>query len=70
MPEIKLSCGADRLLGEQQFSGLVKGKRVGAVVNHTAVTSDFTLWPGVLQERTGAKLEVVFTPEHGLWGQE
>jgi uncharacterized protein YbbC (DUF1343 family) len=70
MPEIKLSCGADRLLGEAGFRSLVKGKRVGAVVNHTAVTSDYTFWPRVLEARTGAKLEVVFTPEHGLWGQE
>ena len=70
MPETAVACGADRLLREQEFRTLVKGKRVGAVVNHTAVTSDYEFWPWVLEQRTGAKLEIVFTPEHGLWGQE
>ncbi len=70
MPKTTVTCGADRLLGEKTFRALVKGKRVGAVVNHTAVTSDYTFWPSVLEARTGAKLEVIFTPEHGLWGQE
>jgi len=70
MPKTPVACGADRLLDEQGFRTLVRGKRVGAVVNHTAVTSGYMLWPRVLEARTGAKLEVVFTPEHGLWGQE
>ena len=63
-------CGADRLLGGKEFSSLVAGKKAGAVVNHTAVTSNYTFWPAVLAEQTGARLEVLFSPEHGLWGEE
>lgn len=70
MPRAEVSCGADRLLGTEKFRSLVAGRRTGAVVNHTAVSSDYTFWPSVLEARTGAKLEVIFAPEHGLWGQE
>ncbi|MEA1996688.1 MAG: DUF1343 domain-containing protein [Gemmatimonadota bacterium] len=66
-----VTCGADRLLGEERFLALVRGKRVGVVVNQTAVMSgDYSFWPARLKELTGAVLEVVFSPEHGLWGAE
>ncbi|HUU29097.1 MAG TPA: DUF1343 domain-containing protein [archaeon] len=70
MPETIITCGADRLLGEDQFKGLVESKRVGVAVNHTAVTADYSFWPSLLKKRTGARLEVIFSPEHGLWGAE
>lgn len=66
----KILCGADRLLSEDSFRDSLEGRKIAAVVNHTAVTADYAFWPLLLGERTGAALEVIFAPEHGLWGQE
>ncbi len=66
----QVRCGADRLLREDQFRRLVAGRRVGVVVNQTAVTADYTFWPRALRETTGARLEVVFSPEHGLFAEQ
>jgi len=68
LPLVK--CGADLLLSEEEFRSLVDGKRVGAVVNHTAVTGDYSFWPLLLPKLSGARLEVIFSPEHGLWGAQ
>ena len=70
MNRTKIICGAERLLSESEFTALVAGRTVGAVVNQTAVLGDYTFWPAVLGVRTGARLEVLFTPEHGLWGEQ
>ncbi|MFH1069288.1 MAG: DUF1343 domain-containing protein, partial [Candidatus Glassbacteria bacterium] len=66
----RVICGADRLFEEKEFRGLVERKRVAAVVNHSAVLADYTFWPAVLAERTSARLVRLFSPEHGLWGEE
>ncbi len=65
-----VATGADRLLGRPELRRLVAGRRVGLLVNHTAVTRDYRFWPAGLRELTGARLEVIFSPEHGLWGEE
>ncbi len=70
MGRIKISCGADCLLTESRLRDRLRGKRVGVVVNHTAVTRDYSFWPALLARRTGAGLEVIFTPEHGLWAEQ
>lgn len=70
MSRTKVSCGADCLLTELRFREQLSGQRVGAVVNHTAVTAGYEFWPSLLARQTGAALEVIFTPEHGLWGEQ
>ncbi len=70
MKRTRISCGADRLLTESQWRDRLAGRRVGAVVNHTAVTGGYQFWPALLAECTGAVLDVIFTPEHGLWGEQ
>jgi uncharacterized protein YbbC (DUF1343 family) len=70
MNRIKIQSGADRLLDESQWRERLAGSRVGAVVNHTAVTGSYEFWPSLLAGRTGAGLELIFTPEHGLWGEQ
>ena len=68
MKKPQVSTGADRLLSEDHYRELVAGKRVGVVVNQTAVTADYTFWPSLLEKAASAICEVVFSPEHGLWG--
>ena len=63
-----VSTGADRLFSEDRYLELVAGKRVGVVANQTAVTEDYTFWPCILEKAAGAVCEVIFSPEHGLWG--
>ena len=70
MKRTKINCGADRLLTESRWRDRLAGRRVGAVVNHTAVTGEYQFWPALLAECTGAVLDVIFTPEHGLWGEQ
>jgi len=64
----QVTTGADRLLSEGCFRELVSGKRVGVVVNQTAVTADYAFWPARLARAVDAELAVIFSPEHGLWG--
>jgi uncharacterized protein YbbC (DUF1343 family) len=64
----QITTGADRLLGESRYRKLVAGKRAGVVVNQTAVTADYSFWPALLDQADGAVCEIVFSPEHGLWG--
>jgi len=66
---MEITCGADRLFAEPALHGRLKGKRVGVLVNQTAVTADYEFWPRALAARTGARLEVVFSPEHGLYAE-
>lgn len=49
-----------------ELRGLLAGRRLGLVVNHTAVTPAMRH----LVELAGevGRIEVVFAPEHGLWG--
>ena len=68
MKRPQVSTGADRLLSEDRYRELVAGKRVGVVVNQTAVTADYTFWPSLLEKEVSAACEVIFSPEHGLWG--
>ncbi|MCE5270309.1 DUF1343 domain-containing protein [bacterium] len=65
-----IACGADRLFAERSLHGRLRGKRVGVLVNQTAVTADYEFWPRALAARTGARLAVVFSPEHGLYAEK
>ena len=46
---------------------LVKGKRVGVVTNHSAVTSDTTHIVDALLN-AGVNITALYGPEHGVWG--
>lgn len=61
----KVKPGLEVLI-EQQID-LVKGKRVGLVTNHSAVTSDATHIVDALLA-AGVEITALFGPEHGVWG--
>jgi uncharacterized protein YbbC (DUF1343 family) len=50
-----------------QQSDVLKGKRVGLVTNHSAVTSDTTHIVDALLA-AGVKITALYGPEHGVWG--
>ena len=58
--------GADVLMNERL--SLIQGKRIGLVTNHTAVLSNGMHLADALAAETGAKLVVLFGPEHGIRG--
>lgn len=61
---------ADPITGaEQLFEHLeeLRHKKIALVINHTSSVSD-TLLPLYLKSR-GIKVELIFSPEHGLYGQ-
>jgi len=55
--------GSDRV---EELAGKVEGRRVGVVTNHTGYNSQMTHTLDLLREH--CSVEVVFTPEHGLYG--
>ncbi len=58
--------GADRLLREA--SGLVDGKRVGVLTNHTGLLSDGRSIIDALADSGLCKLRALYGPEHGIAG--
>jgi uncharacterized protein YbbC (DUF1343 family) len=61
----KISTGADALAGGD--IGLLQGKRLGVLTNHTGLVRDERLID-VLARIPGIKLAAILTPEHGLSG--
>jgi uncharacterized protein YbbC (DUF1343 family) len=59
--------GLDRV-GE--YRQMFEGKRLGIVTNHTAYDSEGRFIVDVFQRVSGGKVAALFSPEHGLWGQE
>jgi uncharacterized protein YbbC (DUF1343 family) len=47
---------------------LVRGKRVGLITNHTAITRDGRHAADVLHRAPGVRLTALFAPEHGIRG--
>ena len=47
----------------------LRGKRVGAICNPTAVTADFRHLADLLRQQPGVTLAALFGPEHGVRGQ-
>lgn len=62
--EGKIVCGADR---PDQYLSLLKGKRIGLVVNHTATAQGMHLVDFLTKE--GITMKALFAPEHGLRGE-
>ncbi|HYH83071.1 MAG TPA: DUF1343 domain-containing protein, partial [Longimicrobium sp.] len=58
--------GIDVLLRDSLH--LVRGKRVGLITNHTAVTRDGRSDVDVLHGATGVRLVALYAPEHGIRG--
>lgn len=55
------------VLVSQNFKPL-KGKRVGLITNHTAITKDGRAITGVFSSSSGVTLAAIFSPEHGFSG--
>src|SRR5882724_9206650 len=64
----KVKTGLD-VLAAKDFA-LLKGKKVGLVVNHTARTRSGDAIYDLLRKRTDLTLVTIFTPEHGLEGKK
>ena len=62
--ENAIICGADRPV---QYLPILKGKRVGLVVNHTATAKGMHLVDFLKSQ--GITMKALFTPEHGLRGE-
>lgn len=56
---------------EEGVAQTLKGKKVGLITNHTGVSQDLTLtYELFLQKQNEIQLAAIFSPEHGLFGQE
>jgi len=63
----KMLLGNERFVSE--FPSLLRGKRLGLVINHTSVLPDGTPLLKALHQR-GIKVSAIFSPEHGFSGIE
>jgi uncharacterized protein YbbC (DUF1343 family) len=63
-----LMLGID-VLASRQFD-LLRGKRVGLITNHTSISSSGERTRVVFQRGLGSNLTALYTPEHGLDGNE
>lgn len=62
----KISTGLDNLLSKTD--SLLKGKRIGLVVNHTSLASDHRHSIDHFHNNKHCDLIKIFAPEHGLYG--
>lgn len=66
----KVTVGIDHLMDEQ-YSSLLRGKKVGLITNHTAINSEFSTTTAILKAHAkskGYELVALFAPEHGITG--
>ncbi len=66
-PPIKVLTGLDVLINSRFAE--IKGKQIGLVTNHTAVTRDGRHIVDVLLGADGVKLAALYAPEHGIRGR-
>lgn len=59
--------GIDRFF-EEEYSNIVRKKKVGLITNHTGVDSNLRSTLSLFKEK--CQLVAVFTPEHGFFGSE
>ncbi len=63
-----IATGLDVFLDSSQL--VEKGWRVGLVCNQASVNSRYELAIDLLERKFGQRLTGVFSPQHGLWGEE
>jgi uncharacterized protein YbbC (DUF1343 family) len=66
-----VSVGLERMFEKKEIVNLVKGKRLGLITNHTAITKEGISSIDVLKDsekKYNFKLVALFAPEHGLKG--
>ena len=66
-PIKNVTTGAAELVGDN--FGMLQGKNVGLVTNHSAVVGD-SLLIDVINNAPNVQLKALFSPEHGIRGQE
>jgi uncharacterized protein YbbC (DUF1343 family) len=69
-PHVQVLAGID-VLFDSPAAGLLKGKRVGLITNHTAINREMVPSAEVLRNRSREyyfRLKALFAPEHGLTG--
>jgi uncharacterized protein YbbC (DUF1343 family) len=68
--EAAVRLGVDVFFSEGVANSL-KGKNIGLITNQTGVSNDLTLtYELFLQNTNGFHVKAIFSPEHGLFGQE
>lgn len=60
--------GLERLI--QNPPDFMGGKRLGLLMNQASVDSDFRLACDSLAERFPGQLKCLFSPQHGIWGEQ
>ncbi|HET8644758.1 MAG TPA: DUF1343 domain-containing protein [Vicinamibacteria bacterium] len=68
-----LQLGLTRLLADPTLQAPLRGRRLGLVCHEASVDERCRHAADLLldaQERLGARLTAVFSPQHGLWGQD
>ena len=64
---VRVETGLDVLLSGDL--NCIRGKRLGLVINQTAVTRDKTHIIQAFSSIDDIRITAIFTPEHGLWGR-
>lgn len=64
---MSLQTGLDRILSDCPPS--LRGRRVGLLTNHTGVDARMRPGHGLMRDRADLRLERLFAPEHGLYGE-
>ena len=62
-----ITLGIDHFLRKENIEKY-KGKRFGVITNHTAISKDGTLTVDRLLDQPSIKVECIFSPEHGFYG--
>ena len=70
LPNVKVKLGNEVLFEDEQYQGLLKGKRVGLITNPTGMDSKFVSTIDKLIRMEGVKLTALFAPEHGVRGEK
>jgi uncharacterized protein YbbC (DUF1343 family) len=67
----KVRVGSESLFNKE-YSGLLKGKKIGLITNHTAINSRMQMTWKILEQNAAKydySLVALFAPEHGLQGE-
>jgi uncharacterized protein YbbC (DUF1343 family) len=65
----QVTIGLERLLESPPPMSLA-GRRFGLLMNQASVDRRFRYACDVLAERYPGQLKAIFTPQHGLWGEQ
>src|SRR5439155_16397640 len=68
MNKLRVEIGLERCL--ENPPAVLRGARFGLLMNQASVDGSFRYACNVLAERFPGQLAAIFSPQHGLWGEE